>query len=133
MYIGSTDSDIPSDVQSGDLATDAFEQYLPRPRRHNDPDNPWRVPLKHRRKSGCRRRSWPPHPQQEEQAAAAPAEQASPSSSRRFLTSLPPRIAGQYPTQDNADAMADAWRESKNDFYEQKMQARGTVAVATLA
>ena len=133
MYIGSTDSDIPSDEQSGDLASDAFEQYLPRPRRHNHTDNPWRVPLKRRRKSGSRWRSRPPLPQQEEQVVAAPAEQASPSSSRSLLTSLPPRIAGQFPTQDNADAMADAWRESKNDFYEQKMQMRGTVAVATLA
>ena len=133
MYIGSTDSDIPSDVQSGDLASDAFEQYLPRPRRHNDPDNPWRVPLKRRRKSGSRWRSRPPLPQQEEQVVAAPGEQASPSSSRSLLTSLPPGIAVQFPTQDNADAMADAWREAKNDFYEQKMQMRGTVAVATLA
>ena len=72
-------------------------------------------------------------PQQEEQAAAAPAEQASPSSSRSLLTSLPPGIAGQFPTQDNADATADEWREEMNDFYKQKMQMRGTVAIATLA
>ena len=58
---------------------------------------------------------------------------STPSSSRNLLTSLPPRFAMQFPTQDNADAMADEWREEMNDFYKQKMQMRGTVAVATLA
>ena len=131
MYSGKTDSDLPSDVHSSDLESNAFHEYLARRRRHKGPANPWRVRRKHRRKRASRGRSRPPPPQQEEQAAAAPAEQAPPSSSRGLLTSLPPRIAGQFPTHDDVDARVAEWHKAKNDFYEDQMRTRGPLVVQT--